>query len=64
MNSKEHSNFSNPSVRIKLDNEKKEEQLRKDLSEETKNDITVDMLYKNEWHQEYELIYLSYVLER
>ena len=64
MNIKDLFNLNYPLFRIRLDNEKEENVSENEnnviasLSEESQGDI------KNEWHQEYEMIYLSYLLER
>jgi hypothetical protein len=64
MNIREIFNFKNSFYRIKLDNEKEEtssnieDNFILNDEEEILNDLS------NEWNQEYELIYLSYVLER
>jgi hypothetical protein len=64
MNIKDLFHLSYPLFRIRLDNEKEESisenknNVMTGLGEESKEDT------KNEWHQEYEMIYLSYLLER
>ena len=64
MNIKDLFHFNYPLFRIRLDNEKEESisenknNVMTGLGEESKEDT------KNEWHQEYEMIYLSYLLER
>ena len=64
MNIKDLFHLSYPLFRIGLDNEKEESisenknNVMAFLGEESKEDT------KNEWHQEYEMINLSYLLER
>ena len=64
MNIKDLFHLSYPLFRIRLDNEKEESisenknNVMTGLGEESKEDT------KNEWHQEYEMINLSYLLER
>lgn len=64
MNIKDLFHFHYPLFRIRLDNEKEENISENEnnviasLGEESQEDT------KNEWHQEYEIIYLSYLLER
>jgi hypothetical protein len=64
MNIKDLFHLNYPLFRIRLDNEKEESisenknNVMAGLGEESKEDT------KNEWHQEYEMIYLSYLLER
>jgi hypothetical protein len=64
MSFKEIFNLNYPFFRIRLDNENGENVSPKnsDIEVSSIEELTEDT--KNEWHQEYELIYLSYVLER
>jgi hypothetical protein len=64
MNLKEIFHFNNFLHKIKLDHSEKERSadLVKEINIEEKRDN--DKFYGSEWNQEYELIYLSYVLER
>lgn len=64
MNIKDLFHFNYPLLRIRLDNEKEEK------ISENENNVVISLWEesqedtKNEWHQEYEMIYLSYLLER
>jgi hypothetical protein len=64
MNIREIFNFKNSFYRIKLDDEKEETSSNREdnLTLNTEEEIQKEL--SNEWNQEYELIYLSYVLER
>jgi len=64
MNIREIFNFKNSLYRIKLDDEKEETSSNREdnLTLNTEEEIQKEL--SNEWNQEYELIYLSYVLER
>lgn len=64
MNIREIFNFKNSFYRIKLDDEKEETTLKREDSIILNDDKEMLMDSRNEWNQEYELIYLSYVLER
>ena len=60
---KEHFNMNNIRQKIKLDNSESDFIIfrEEENKEEQKSDPEK---YSNEWNQEYELIYSSYVLER
>jgi hypothetical protein len=64
MNIREIFNFKKSLYRIKLDDEKEETSSNSEdnLTLNTEEEIQKEL--SNEWNQEYELIYLSYVLER
>ncbi len=64
MTLKEIFHFNNLMHKIKLDKSERENStaLEKDILSKDKNDY--EYLNSNEWNQEYELIYLSYVLEK
>jgi hypothetical protein len=64
MNFRELFHLTRSSFKIRLDDDKSVETFEstEETSEEEKTVLSVEV--KNEWHQEYELIYLSYVLER
>ena len=64
MNLKEIFHFNNILHKIKLDHSEKgcSVNLAEELNMEEKRDD--DKFYCSEWNQEYELIYLSYVLEK
>lgn len=64
MTLKEMLYLNNLIQKIKLDKSEKVKTtyLERELSSEEKNDV--EYINSSEWNQEYELIYLSYVLEK
>ena len=64
MNIKDLFNFNYPFFRIKLDDEQIENTFAQETEIEFDSDKKKEFSFRNEWHQEYELIYSSYVLEK
>lgn len=64
MTFKEIFHFNNLLHKIKLDNSEENQVISEQKKEIIDNDLFDDNRLGNEWNQEYELIYLSYVLEK
>jgi len=64
MNFKEIFHINNFFHKIRLDNSDKERQVIPDEKNSDEFDVEIKNVFRNEWNQEYELIYLSYVLEK
>ena len=64
MNIKDLFHFNIPFLRIKLDNGKEENISEKENYSSVNSLEELPKDIKNEWNQEYEMIYLSYVLEK
>jgi hypothetical protein len=65
MTFKEIFQLSNFFQKIKLDRSEENQAIDEELKRDRFDDDNVDKKFSgNEWNQEYELIYLSYVLEK
>lgn len=64
MTFKEIFHFNKLLHKIKLDNSEEKQVISEQKKEIIDNDLFDDERLGNEWNQEYELIYLSYVLEK
>jgi hypothetical protein len=65
MTFKEIFQLSNFFQKIKLDRSEENQAIDEELKRDSFDDDNVDKKFSgNEWNQEYELIYLSYVLEK
>ena len=65
MTFKEIFQLSNFFQKIKLDRSEDNQAIDEELKRDSFDDDNVDKKFSgNEWNQEYELIYLSYVLEK
>jgi hypothetical protein len=63
MNFKEIFHFNNFLHKIKLDSSEKEHQLILNNCRGDEPEVEVENVFGNEWNQEYELIYSSYILD-
>lgn len=64
MTFKEIFHINNFLHKIKLDKSEENQSIEKKSDNEKFDDDFDEKFYENEWNQEYELIYLSYVLEK
>lgn len=64
MTFKEIFHLNNFLHKIKLDKSEENQSIEKKSDNEKFDDDFDEKFYENEWNQEYELIYLSYVLEK
>lgn len=64
MTFKEIFHLNNFLHKIKLDKSEENQSIEKKSDNEKLDDDFDEKFYENEWNQEYELIYLSYVLEK
>lgn len=64
MTFKEIFHINNFLHKIKLDKSEENQSIEKKSDNEKLDDDFDEKFYENEWNQEYELIYLSYVLEK
>lgn len=63
MNFKEIFHTNNFLHKIKLDSSEKEHQVISIEKESDEFNVKIENVFGNEWNQEYELIYSSYILE-
>jgi len=63
MNFKEIFHFNNFLHKIKLDSSEKEQQLILNNCRGDEPEVEAENVFGNEWNQEYELIYSSYILD-
>lgn len=64
MNFRELFHLTRSSFKIRLDDDKSVETFESTEETPVEEKTVLSVEVKNEWHQEYELIYSSYVLER